>query len=130
MTSTEPPANFGAIVTVGFSGHPADTMHVYVSNAATIEAAQAYVATGRGPKLIAGTIVRGAGIDARYPYQFLPQTVQIIDAAVEVCDGPPMHSDSEVNDFFEASLGSRNAPTALWCPWSSYPIAVAVLGPD
>lgn len=128
--STEPPINFGAIITVAFAGYPADTMHIFVTRSATIEAAQAYVATQRGPKLIAGTIVRGAGLDERYPFQFLAPTVDIIDAAVEACDGPPMHTDTAVNDFFEHSLGSRNAPTALWCPWSSYPVAVTVLGPD
>lgn len=105
-------------------------MYVFVSRQQTVQAAESYVATHHGPKLIAGTIVRGAGVDTRYPFQFVPETVQLIDAAIEVCDGAPMHSASAVNDFFAASIGNRNAPAATWCPWSSYPIAVVRVLPD
>jgi|SRR5690349_11382543 hypothetical protein len=113
-----------AVITFAFDGHPADTMRVLVSREATIAAAQSYIAKHRGARLLAGTIVRGSGVDSRYPFQFLPESVEIIDAAIEICDGAPMRSDAAVNDFFQASLGNRNAPTATWCPWSSYPILV------
>jgi hypothetical protein len=113
-----------AVITFAFDGHPADTMRVLVSRQSTIAAAEAYLAKHRGPRLLAGTIVRGAGVDSRYPFQFLPESVEIIDAAIEVCDGAPMRTEASVNDFFQASLGNRNAPTATWCPWSSYPIQV------
>jgi hypothetical protein len=125
--STEPPGPVSAIVTFAFNGDAADTMNVLVTRQSTIAAAQAYIATHRGPHLLAGTIVRGAGIDDRYPFQFVPESVEIIDAAVEVCDGTPMRTEAAVNDFFAASLGNRNAPAATWCPWSSYPIKVALL---
>jgi len=113
-----------AVVTFAFDGHPADTMRVLVSRQSTIAAAEAYIARHRGPRLLAGTIVRGSGVDARFPFQFIPESVEIIDAAIEICDGAPMRTESAVNDFFQASLGNRNAPTATWCPWSSYPIQV------
>ena len=130
VSSSEPAAAPPAIITFAFDGHPADTMKVYVTRPATITAAESYIATHRGPRLLAGTIVRGAGVDDRYPFQFLAETVQLIDAAIELCDGAPMRTEAEVNDFFAASLGSRNAPTATWCPWSSYPIQVQRLLPD
>ena len=129
-SATQPRAPTSAIITVAFDGHPADTMKVLVSREATIAAAESYVATHRGPRLLAGTIVRGAGVDSRYPFQFLPESVQIIDAAIEACDSAPMRTEAAVNDFFATSLGSRNAPTATWCPWSSYPIMVLRLLPD
>lgn len=105
-------------------------MRVYVTREETIAAAEKYVSTHHGPKLLAGTIVRGAGVDPRYPFQFLPETVQLIDAAIEICDGVPMRTDAAVNDFFALSLGNRNAPAATWCPWSSYPIQVQRVLPD
>lgn len=129
-SSTEPAPEWPAIITFAFTDHPADTMKVFVSREETIAAAESYVATHRGPKLLAGMIVRGAGIDDRYPFQFFPETVEIIDAAIEVCDGAPMRTAAAVDDFFAASLGNRNAPTATWCPWSSYPIQVVRLFPD
>jgi hypothetical protein len=129
-SNTEPASSASAIVTFAFTGHPADTMKVLVSREATIAAAEAYIATQRGPKLLAGIIVRGAGVDSRYPFQFLPESVQILDAAIELCDGAPMHTDAAVNVFFSTSLGNANAPTATWCPWSSYPIQVQRLLPD
>ena len=54
----------------------------------------------------------------------MPETVEILDAAIKACDGAPMHSETAVNDFFGVSLGNRNAPAGTWCPWSSYPIGV------
>lgn len=129
-SDTAPPANVSAIVTIAFSSYPADTMKVLVSREDAISAAESYVATHRGPRLLAGTIVRGAGVDDRYPFQFVPESVQIIDAAIELCDGAPMHTETAVNDFFAAALGNRNAPAATWCPWSSYPIRVQRLLPD
>ena len=122
--TTETNRTSTAVITFAFDGHPADTMRVLVSREASIAAAESYVAKHRGPRLLAGTIVRGAGVDSRYPFQFLPETVEIIDAAIEICDAAPMRTDAAVNDFFEASLGNRNAPAATWCPWSSYPIQV------
>jgi hypothetical protein len=115
-------------IVFAFEGHPADTMLVITNRPETLAAARAYIATHRGPRLLAGTIVRGSGPDPRYPFQFIPETVQLIDAAIEVCDGAPMRTEAEVNDFFQASQGNRNAPAATWCPWSSYPIRV--LDPD
>jgi hypothetical protein len=129
-SASEPVTTPPAIITFAFDGHPGDTMRVLVTNPQAIAAAQSYVATHRGPRLLSGQIVRGAGIDDRYPFQFLPETVALIDAAIELCDGAPMHTDAEVNAFFKSSLGEANAPIATWCPWSSYPIAVTGLGLD
>jgi hypothetical protein len=123
-SDTAPASTIPAIVTIAFAGYPADTMRVVVSNEAAIAAASSYVATHRGPHLVAGTIVRGSGIDSRYPFQFVPESVEFLDAAIERCDGAPMRTDVAVNSFFAAALGNSHAPAATWCPWSSYPILV------
>lgn len=132
-STNEPAPNFGtpaALITVAFQGIPHDTLVVYVSDSATISAAERYVANHTGPRLVTGTIVRGAGSDQRYPFQFKPESVRIVDAAIEICDGAPMRTADEVDTFIELSTGSRQTASATWCPWSSYPIKVQRVLPD
>jgi hypothetical protein len=118
-----------AVVTVVFSGHAQDTLEVLVTDAATITAAEAYVATKAGPKMITGTIVKGSGQDASYPFHFLPETVRLADFAMELCDGEPMRTPQAVNTFFQGATGNANSASAPYCPWGSYPIAVSRIGP-
>ena len=113
-----------AILTVVFESRPADTLIVLVSDSVTIAKAKSYVATHSGPRMISGRIVKGAGVDARYPFHFEPASVRLVDVAIEICDGAPMRTAQEVNDYFEASTGSASSASATWCPWSSYPISV------
>lgn len=129
-TSAPTPTFPSALVTFAFTGIPGDTMRVFITDSATIVAAERYVATKSGPHLATGTIVRQASVDVRYPYQYQPETVRLVDAAIELCDGAPMHSAAAVDDFIEGATGNRNATTATWCPWASYPIAVQRLLPD
>lgn len=117
-----------AVVTVVFPSHRADTLDVLVTDPATIAAAESFLRTHSGPKLVSGRIVRGAGVDARYPFHFVPESVKIVDAAMEICDGEPMRSAQALDSFFEWSTGDRNSPWAPWCPWESQPIAVQRFG--
>ncbi|HEY7394149.1 MAG TPA: hypothetical protein VH559_04875 [Gemmatimonadaceae bacterium] len=113
-----------AMLTIGFESRPADTLHVVLSDSATIARAESYVATHNGPRMISGRIVKGALLDARYPFHFKAGSVQIVDAAIELCDGAPMRTAQDVDNYFEGSTGSASSESAPWCPWSSYPIAV------
>jgi hypothetical protein len=113
----------GAIVTFSFSASN-DTLDVLVLDSATIEQARQRVETGAGPKMPVGPIVRGAGIDPRFPFHYVPTEIRFNDLAIEVCDGRPMRSAEEVDEFFELSTGDRNAAQATWCPWGATPIAV------
>ena len=105
-------------------------MVVYVSDTATISAAERYVANHDGPRLVIGTIVRGAGVDQRFPFQFKSESVRLVDAAIEICDGAPMRTAADVDTFIELSTGNRQSASATWCPWSSYPIKVQRILPD
>ena len=118
-----------AVLTVVFPTRPADTIDVLVTDAATIAAAEAFVRTHSGPKLVTGRIVRGAGVDSRHLFHFIPESVRVVDAAMEICDGALMHDTQALDMFFEWSTGDRNSPSAPWCPWESRPIAVQRLGP-
>jgi hypothetical protein len=116
-----------AIITVAFDGL-ADTLDITVTDAATIEAADNYVRTHSGSRLISGRIVRGAGVDTAYPFHFVPETVRIVDLAIEVCDGAPMRTTAAVDSFFVWSTGNLNSESAQYCPWSSHPIRVQRFG--
>lgn len=113
----------GAIVTFAFDQLP-DTLRVHVRDSATIAEAERRVATGTGSRMPVGPIVRGAGVDARYPFHYLPDSVRLLDLAMEICDGRPMRTPAQVTEFFLLSTGNANAPRATWCPWGAHPIAV------
>lgn len=113
----------GAVVTFPFSSS-ADTLDVLVLDSATIALAEQQIATGVGPRMPIGPIVRRSGIDPRYQFHYVESEMRLGDLATEVCDGRPMRSPAEVDWFFELATGNRNAPRATWCPWGATPIAV------
>jgi hypothetical protein len=113
----------GAVVTFAFQGRT-DTMLVLMTDPATISAAEARVRTGRGPNIPIGPIARGAGIDPRYPFHFIADSVRLAEVAIELCDAAPMRTVAEVDAFFLGSTGNPDAARATWCPWAAYPVAV------
>jgi hypothetical protein len=113
----------GGVITFAFQSRPELTMRVAAGPAA-ITAAESYLATGAGPHIPAGSIVRGSGEDERYPYHFIPESVALVDLAMELCDGAPMLTLAAVNEFMRGATGQPYPASAPWCPWSAVPIAV------
>ena len=124
---SEPIGGSAAVLTVVFD--PTDTIEVLVTDSATIAAAEAYVATKSGPRLVSGQIVKGAGFDTRYPFHFVAASVRLVDFAIEICDGAPMKTAQDVNQFFEWSTGNASSASAQWCPWGSSPLKVTRVQP-
>jgi hypothetical protein len=115
----------GAVeVVLAFDGFPQDTMRIAITDTSAIRLAREYVSTRQGPRLPIGRIVRGSGIDRRYPYRYKPESVRFADFAMELCDGAPMRTDSAVVEFMRGATGEANPASATWCPWAAYPIAV------
>ena len=115
----------GAVeVRLAFTGYPQDTLRIAITDTAAIRLARQFVNTGQGPRMPVGRIVRGHGIDPRYPFHYEPGSVQFADAATEVCDGAPMRTDSAVMEFMKGSTGEANPTSATWCPWAAYPVEV------
>jgi hypothetical protein len=115
----------GAVeVVLAFDGVPRDTMRIVVTDTSAIRLARKYVSTKQGPRLPTGRIVRGSGIDRRYPYRYEPESVRFADFAMELCDGAPMRTDSAVVEFMRGATGEANPTSTTWCPWAAYPIAV------
>ena len=123
----EPDGVNAAIITVAFEGLP-DTLDIVVTDSATIAAADAYVHSDSGSHMISGRIERGIGVDSGYPFHFIPETVRIVDVAIELCDGAPMRTAAAVDTFFLGSTGNMNSESAQYCPWSSYPVRVQRFG--
>ena len=114
----------GAIVTFAFAGNPADTLRVHVLDPATIAAARAYVTTKTGAAFPIGPIRRGAGVDARYPFHFVADSVRLAEVAMELCDGAPMRTAAAVDSFFVLT-GRPTAQSTTYCPWGAYPVDVS-----
>ena len=115
----------GAVeVVLAFDGYPQDTMRIAITDTTAIRLAREFVNAKQGPKMPVGRIVRGRGIDPRYPYHYEPASVHFADFATEVCDGAPMRTDSAVVEFMRGATGEQNPTSAIWCPWGAYPIEV------
>lgn len=115
----------GAVeVVLAFDGYPQDTMRIAITDTTAIRMAREFVNTKQGPRMPVGRIVRGRGLDPRYPYHYDPASVHFADFATEVCDGAPMRTDSAVVEFMRGATGLQNPTSATWCPWGAYPIQV------
>jgi len=115
----------GAVeVRLAFDGYPQDTMRIAITDTAAIRLAREFVNTGHGPRMPVGRILRGRGIDPRYPFRYEPGSVHFADFAAEVCDGAPMRTDSAVVEFMKGATGEAHPTSATWCPWGAYPVEV------
>ncbi|HUH13752.1 MAG TPA: hypothetical protein VMK65_11605 [Longimicrobiales bacterium] len=114
----------GTVVVFAFTGWPEDTMRVLVRTETTVTAARDFIAGRSHANIPIGPIVRGSGVDARWPYHYVPEEVQLAEVAIELCDGAPMRTPAAVDEFFLGSTGDPAATRATWCPWGAYPVAV------
>ena len=118
------PSAASAVVTIAWTSRP-DSMRVLVNGAGVIDAACNYVRTKSGPAILSGRIVRGAGVDARVPFHYLPDSVALVDMAIELCDSALLRTSAEVEAYFLGSTGRADAPSAPYCPWGARPVRVA-----
>ena len=71
--------------------------------------AQARALTGMH-KIVAGTVVSGdGGFNAPWSWHLDPGTVQIVDAAIELCDACPSYVETHLASWVGATF----------CPWSA-----------
>lgn len=112
-----------AVVTMAWTSRP-DSLRVLVRNAETIRAACTRATTGTGSAIMSGRIVRGAGVDPRVPFHYVPETVTLADLTIELCDSSLLRTTTAVDEFFLGSTGDVNSPSAPYCPWSAPPVKV------
>lgn len=112
------------MIVFAFEGDPADTLRVLVRHPPTVDVARAYLRGENHANIPIGPIRRGAGVDPRYPFHFIPDSVRLAEFAIELCDAAPMRTPEAVDEFIIGSTGDSTATSATWCPWSATPIAV------
>jgi hypothetical protein len=82
---------------------------MFVTDASTVELAIENF-QGKNHRFPSGKIEAGdGGFNQPYSWHFVPDTVRMVEAAIEVCDGTPQYVDQHVPDF--VSVG--------YCPWSA-----------
>ena len=123
-STVEPTPPNAAVVTVVFTSHTADTMNVLITDTTTIAAANKFIHFGTGRHVLTGEVVRGPGIDTRYPFHFSLETVTLADSATTACDAAPMRTMAAVDSLFAVSVDTSDATRATWCPSDSRPVAI------
>jgi hypothetical protein len=87
-----------------------ERFRVLVRNPATIAALDARLGQGPG-RIVAGALRGGdGGFNAPWSWHLDPASVQVVEMAIELCDGCP--------SFIEQDLPAWLA-TGQYCPWSS-----------
>ncbi len=112
-----------AVVTIAWRDSP-DEMHVLVRNQTAVRAACNYIAAASTANIPAGRIAVGSGpADPRVPFHYVPETVQFVQVAIELCDSALLRTTAEVEAYF-AGTSSDLSGTAPYCPWAARPVDV------
>ncbi len=87
---------------------------MFVTDAPTIQFAKDNF-DGKNHKFPMGRIsLTNGGFNSPWSWHFQPDTIRMIDVAVEVCDGLPSFVNSHLNDYTATG----------YCPWSAKVIKV------
>lgn len=90
---------------------PGETFRILVTTPEQVADARAMLQSGE-ERVVMGELARGSGgFNSGYRWHLKPQTVSIVDAAVEICDGRP--------SFVEAELDYWMANVKTYCPWGA-----------
>jgi hypothetical protein len=92
----------------------AEEFRMRVTDPETIRLAMENLAGGNN-KHPNGPIAMGdGGFNAPWSWHFVPESVQMVDLSIELCDGSPSHVESHRGDFLASG----------YCPWSARIVAV------
>jgi hypothetical protein len=84
-----------------------------VRGAGAIQAACTNLAAEATASIPAGLIVRGAvPSDPALPFHYIPESVALADATIELCDSRLLKTEAEVDDYFQGV----NSDPAPYCP--------------
>ena len=92
----------------------ADEFRMRVTDPDTIQLAMDNLA-GRNSKFPNGPIVAGdGGFNAPWTWHLVPESVRMVDASIELCDGSPSYVESHRAEYFASG----------YCPWAARVFAV------
>lgn len=116
-----------AIVTIAWTSRP-DTMDVLVRGSNAVRRACDFIAGRNSANIPSGRIVVGsAPSDPRVPFHYIPESVQFVEAAIELCDSALLRTDEAVVAFFQGTSSDLN-DSAPYCPWGARPVYVREAG--
>lgn len=110
-TAPSPDLEGGVVATFDVSG---TRFNVFVTNPAAISR---LIRIDRGAELGQipnGRIRRGAGAgshNAPFSWHLDPEDIEIVDAAIELCDGNPSYVENHVDEFVDV--------VGRYCPWGA-----------
>jgi hypothetical protein len=110
---TQPPPELEGGVLATFTDQT-DTFHVWTDRSATIEQLMALDRGEASASIPNGRLRRGPGPadhNAPWSWHLAPQTVEMVEVAMEVCDGAPSFVESEL-DYWMENVGR-------YCPWNA-----------
>jgi hypothetical protein len=91
-----------------------DRFVMYVTDATAIRLATENF-QGKNNTFPSGRIERGTGgFNQPWNWHFIPESVRMVEAAIEVCDGRPSYVQQHIDDF--VAIG--------YCPWGAKIIKV------
>ena len=97
----------GALFRVEVSG---ESFTVSILDGAVISEAERRMRDEDGVGIVIGTLARGdGGFNLPWSWHMLPNTVQIADFSIEVCDGRPSMVEADVDYWVDA--------VRQFCPW-------------
>lgn len=111
---TEPPQP-GALFRILSSDASGETFHVLILDPAVIAEADSLV--GRGNvKIVNGRLARSdGGFNQPWSWHMVPETVEFVDTAIEVCDGRPSDIEADLDYWIDT--------VARFCPWGTQVVA-------
>ncbi len=97
----------GALFRVDVSG---ESFTVSILDEAVISEAERRIQEEDGVGIVIGTLVRGdGGFNTPWSWHLLPNTVQVADMSIEVCDGRPSMVEADVDYWVDT--------VKQFCPW-------------
>ena len=104
--------SIGAYFHIAFEGRPHADFVVYSNRPEWVEAMRAEL--GRPDEerqVVLGTVkTRKPGYNPDWSYVLAPNTVELAEASIEVCDGSPYYVEHHLKAWRDKT----------WCPWSSH----------
>jgi hypothetical protein len=89
-----------------------DTFRVRITTPDVVAEAMDRLENAAGEALVIGELARGdGGFNAPWTWHMIPETVRIVDAAIELCDGTPSMVEANL-DYWIDTVGS-------FCPWGA-----------
>lgn len=114
-----PPNEMRGGVLATFTVGP-EQFKVWITNPAAIERVLALRAGGGGGSIPNGRIHRGsgrAGHNAPFSWHLDADDIQVVDVAIELCDGRPSYVEQHVAEYVDT--------INRYCPWGAKVTAVA-----